>query len=361
MIVFIDNKQNISSEFRPPRYYLFSMVLIKENYKTECIFGSWHHQIKRRKSENYDNVSFINNLSYNSHIGLRRLFSELLFGFQVLFKKYKLIKNAKLIVLNDSGILYNYIFYFIKPFFNYKILLDSNDLWPEIFFKSELLKKLSYFIKSLIYKNSNYLIAVNTEYLEYYKYLKHKNCGVIYLGLSNDETRKLECNLYDKDSNRLLYLGSLGANYMIDELIDFVIKNKKWSIDFYGSGDKRDIIFNALNLSNGRIRLFNPTSLEEIKIKNIKYSYGIALYDKRSLVKFPTKLFDYWMFSLPVIVNVGNEVEKMLNNNSDLGFFLKDSLSQKDISNHQSTTKNNFSELDLSIDTDVKSLFKKII
>ena len=85
------------------------------------------------------------------------------------------------------------------------------------------------------------------------------------------------------------------------------------------------------------------------------------MYDKRSLVKFPTKLFDYWMFSLPVIVNVGNEVEKMLNNNSDLGFFLEDNLDQKVILNHLLNKKKSISNLDFSIDNKVKSLFKKII
>ena len=159
-IVFIDNKQTISSDFRVPRYFLFQSILEKEGFQTNIIFGRFHHGLKKYidSSENIkkNNIG-IKNLSYSRHLSVSRLFSELFFGFQVLFKSFHILKQAKIIVLNDSGIFYNYIFYIIKPICKYKILLDSNDLWPEIFFKKKnIIKDILIFLKFKLYDFSDF-------------------------------------------------------------------------------------------------------------------------------------------------------------------------------------------------------------
>ena len=323
MILFIDNKQNITSSYRPPRYYIFSEILKKQGTECLCIFGSWSHLLKKRIESKTDSVKYINNISYYSHKGLRRLLSEVFFGIQVLFKCSTLLNKAELLVINDSGVFYNFIFYLLKPIFKYKVVLDSNDLWPEIFFKSPKLKNASYILKSILYKKTDYFIAVNNDYLDYYKFLDSKKIGVIYLGLSKELNKDIESNLFDKKSNRLLYLGNLGENYLIDEMCNFVLNNSNWCLDCYGSGPKENIIERFAIKTSGRIQLYEPCSLDKIKQKNIKYTFGLALYNSDSLVKFPTKLIDYWMFSLPVIVNVGEEVKQILLDYPELGLFLE--------------------------------------
>lgn len=362
MILFIDNKQTPSDGFRTPRYILFSEVLRKEGYATELILGSWHHGLKKRVVNESNGVHLINDFAYKKHIGIKRFLSEFLFGYQVLFQHFKLVKKAKLIVLNDSSIFYNYLFFFLKPFFKYEILLDSNDLWPEIFVKNKRARKMFFNFKKIIYSNANYFIAVNNEYLEYYTYLKNKSLGVIDLGLTLDRNKDIKCNLFHKNSRRFLYLGSLGVNYKIEEICQFILDNEGYELDCYGSGSKSNIVKEFELKSKGRIKLFEPKSLEYFKQSGNQYCFGLALYSADSLVKFPTKLFDYWAFSLPIIVNVGEDVSRRFEENNGLGCFLKenDVLNEKLINDYLDNYDQVINENDFTIDVRVSEVFTKI-
>lgn len=322
MILFIDNKQTPSANFRTPRYVLFSQVLRQEGIESELILGSWHHGLKKRVTTKSNSQHLINNISYQNHVGLKRLLSELLFGFQVVLSKSRLLKRADLIVINDSSIFYNYIFFLLKPFFNYKILLDSNDLWPEIFVRSIKIRRVFFLIKKIIYSHADFFIAVNKEYLSYYNYLKSKQLGVIDLGLTIEENENIRCNLFDSESRCFLYLGSLGVNYKIEEICQFILDNENYSLDCFGSGSKENIVKEYHFISKGRINLYEPKSLDFFKNSEKKYCFGFALYSSDSLVRFPTKLFDYWAFSLPVLVNVGDEVQEKLKTNTELGLYI---------------------------------------
>ena len=327
MIVFIDNKQTYSHEFRLPRYVLIENILCDRNIPCCLILGTWHHGLKKRIENRHHNYFSIDNISYKRHIGIRRFLSEILFGFQVYIRYRGIIRNATVLVVNDSGIFYNYLFYIMRSFYKYKIVLDSNDIWPETFFKHKFLRKAAFFLKKLIYKRSDYLTAVNHEYLNYYNYLKANKLGVVELGLTKKLFDEVKCDLFTKTKFNFLYLGSLGENYLIDDICKFIEVNSDCTIDFFGSGPKEKIIMNYHGRTNGRIKLHEPKALSYFKESNRKYCFGIALYSERSMVKFPTKLYDYWSFSLPVLVNVGGEVKHRIEQNKSLGIYL-DSVSE---------------------------------
>ena len=362
MILFIDNKQTPSDGFRTPRYVLFSEVLRKEGYTTQLILGSWHHGLKKRIVNESDSIHLIKSISYQKHIGVKRFLSEFLFGYQVIFQHLALVKKARLIVLNDSSLFYNYLFIFFKPFFKYKILLDSNDLWPEIFVKNKKVRKILFIFKRIIYSKADYFIAVNKEYLDDYDYLKSKNLGVIDLGLTLERNKDIKCNLFNKNSRPFLYLGSLGVNYKIEDICQFIFDNEGYELDCYGSGSKANIVKEFELKSKGRIRLFDPKSLEYFKKLGNQYCFGLALYSADSLVKFPTKLFDYWAFSLPIIVNVGEDVDKRLNDNPELGYFLKNNedLNKKLIDDYLEKYNQVINENEFTIDARVLGVFSKI-
>lgn len=325
-IVFIDNKQTISSDFRVPRYFLFQSILEKEGFQTNIIFGRFHHGLKKYidSSENIkkNNIG-IKNLSYSRHLSVSRLFSELFFGFQVLFKSFHILKQAKIIVLNDSGIFYNYIFYIIKPICKYKILLDSNDLWPEIFFKKKnIIKDILIFLKFKLYDFSDFFICVNKSYFDYYnkplKSILHKQ--VIPLGLTQNIYDKIKSDLFEKDSKRILYLGSFGENYEIEKIVEFAEKNNVF-VDFFGTGDKYSFLVKKEITTNGLITVNEPKALENFKFSKNKYLCGLAIYNKNSLVEFPTKVFDYWAFNLPVVTSVGKELIGLFERKPYLGLY----------------------------------------
>jgi len=365
MILFIDNKQNIPDKGRPTRFYSFLQILNENGIESSFIVGSWSHHFKRRIILDKTAVYYVNNFSYYGHVGLRRLFSELFFGYQVLYKYSKLLNKADVLVFNDSGIFYNYLFYFLKPFFGYKIMLDSFDLWPEIFFKSNFLKKITYNIKKMIFKKTDFFIAVNKDYSDYYKFLKGKSYGVIYLGSSKKVIKELACNIFDKSTKRLLYIGTFGVNYLIDEMCNFVISNPEWTLDCYGTGPKESVIKEYALNSNGRISVYGYVPLGEIIRNNNKYSFGVAIYSSNSLVKFPTKLIDYWTFSLPVLVNVGNEVEDLIVNCKELGLYLKniEDFNNDNLVKYLNEYPNNSDEInfDFSIDERVLEVFKCVL
>jgi hypothetical protein len=366
-IVFIDNKQTYSTEFRIPRYFIFQSILEKEGFDTCVIYGKFHHGLKKYinldKNHERKNIG-IKNISYQNHISIARLFSEIFFGFQVLFKSFKILKKAKIIVLNDSAILYNYLFYFLKPFFNYQILIDSNDLWPEIFFRNEtLLKKILVNLKLKLYGLSDFFISVNKSYFDYYKSIiknvKHKE--IIHLGFSKNMYFDLKCNLFDKDSRRLLYLGSLGANYEIEKIVEFAEKNNI-GVDFFGTGDKYSYLLAKEKITNGLVSVYEPKGLKDFKLTNKKYLCGLAIYNHNSLVKFPTKVFDYWTFNLPVVCSVGDELKDLFDSKSYLGIYVDNlqNIKYEDLqkrfykSNDKNKTEN------IVIDNIVSSFFKKL-
>lgn len=361
MILLIDNKQTPSSSFRMPRYFLFKNILEKENVHVNLIVGSWHHGLKKRIQWKQEGVFFINTVSYINHIGLRRLLSEMCFGFQLL-KYINLFRKAKIIVINDAGFFYNYIIYLLSFVFRKKIVLDSNDLWPEIFFKKESVKRFAYHIKKQLYRFSSYIISVNKEYLDYYKYLKDKSLGVIYLGYDTSYYYSIKTNLFDKDSRKFLYLGSLGANYEIETLCRFILNNEDYSLDCFGSGVKEEIVLEYAVKSGGRITLSRPMSLESFKDIEKKYCFGVAIYSENSLVEFPTKLFDYWTFSLPVLVNVGGEVREKIINNTSLGMFLLNDelIERKKIENYLINYKGDINKDDFLIEKSVANFYHQL-
>lgn len=216
-------------------------------------------------------------------------------------------------------------------------------------------------LKKMIYSHVDFFIAVNKEYLSYYDYLKEKQLGVIDLGLTLEENKNISCDLFDNNSRRFLYLGSLGVNYKIEEICQFIYENEDYYLDCYGSGSKENVVKEFEFKSSGRIKYHKPQSLDFFKNSEKHYCLGFALYSSDSLVRFPTKLFDYWAFSLPVLVNVGDVVQEKLLSKTELGLYIHNSnLNAETIETYLRNYCGKIKEDDFTIDNQVFNVFKNI-
>ena len=116
------------------------------------------------------------------------------------------------------------------------------------------------------------------------------------------------------------YVGSMGAIYMLDEMLDFfkvMLKKEAKSRFFIITLDAAEPIFEtakAKNIPLDRLLIKPATRKEVAKYLNavdFAISFITPIYEKRGCS--PTKMGEYWAMNLPVIANDGvGDVSKIM-------------------------------------------------
>lgn len=124
----------------------------------------------------------------------------------------------------------------------------------------------------------------------------------------------------DESAYILLYLGSIGTWYMLDEMLDYFIalKSKKKTAHFLfvTQDDPHDIISKAQEkgLNSSQITITSSTRQEvssHIAIANLSIFFILPAYSK--LASSPTKQAEIMAMNIPVVTNRGvGDVEKIL-------------------------------------------------
>lgn len=270
-------------------------------------------------NNDYVTISNISKLPSNKDKNIVRLIKEIIFGIEyflrILFSK----KRDVYILTSPQFFIAIFAFFAVKIKNPKKIILDIRDIYPEVFFQHEIMKRDSIIGKVLIkierymYKNSNYIITV-TEGLKKQIEPFNKNVKVVRNGY---DEKLFTMNTEKYDNFTLVFHGTMGKFQNIELLseviqyCDYNHSNLRFLV--IGNGSK-DYLIKNLQCKN----LQYIENVEYSKIPNLisKAHLGLSFRtnDKISIESFPVKIFEYIGVGIPVIVTpiseAGNVVDK---------------------------------------------------
>lgn len=294
--------------------FLYMAEMLSSHYDVTLVTSEFRHYDKLHRVENTPNCNFnivkIYEPGYSDNVSFQRVYSHRIFlknfiawfgcnkhKFDIIYSGYPLISTNVFLSKN-------------KERFNYNLIIDIQDVWPEAIsaafpFVSLLPKWLLPFTRSanFCYKNADGIIAVSQTYLERaLKVSNPKKSDVIYIG--SDATRIASSSAMDvkNDAIKLIYIGSLGYSYDVETVLRSVnnLVLQGYNIEFHivGGGKQEE-------------------RLKNIAAKNV-YFHGFVSYEKMvSLVKssnlgvnslvssapqsITNKLSDYFSIGIPIL------------------------------------------------------------
>lgn len=305
--------------------------LLSEYYEVTLITSRFYHSAKRHRLTKYDNYNFkvilIDEPGYKKNIGLTRLKSHFYFCKEL--KKY-LMLNGKCfdIVYSAYPLIYsNYILGKSKSKFNYKLIMDIQDVWPEAItgpIPALSGKTGSVILKPFaIYANKTYsfadgLVAVSQTYLNRadIKSLSDNNKATVYIGtpytLLNNKYRPQE-----NTKRRLvaIYLGTLGGSYDLTTVIKAAALCKDdVEIKIVGNGPDLAKLRKLDKSLGGNVDFLGSYPYEEAMQILSRSDIAINAIKSTAQQSITNKLSDYLSYGIPIISSQKNpEVVKILN------------------------------------------------
>jgi len=316
------------------------------NHNTSVIWWqtSFSHATKkfRNKEQHYKKENFklicLPAFSYKSHTGLRRLFSNIFFSLSFITKSF-FYKKPDVIFLSGPIMFVTTYIWFLKRVFGCKIVIELRDLWPEgsINYAEGIKKKLFKFLslplfysRRKLFQIGDSFIYLNEKFREYaeeiYPEVIDKPKVVSYPSpfLDFSIIENYNCS-YEKKEGEIwgVFSGTLGASHDHEIILRALaqLKNQKsLKIFFTGNGPNRS----TLEKIKTELNLTNVVFTGYLDIKDylsiLKMSdFALSFYHSHSPVAFPTKIIDYILADLPIIMSNSQEAFVfVLRNNSGI-------------------------------------------
>ena len=226
-----------------------------------------------------------------------RFFQWIIFHYQTIKFLSKNKNNYSHIFIFSYPPTMNLVVIYIKKFLKIKVTYSCWELYPEIAnktfkTKSGILFKIFKKIDTYAMKLADNLVVNSTELRTFLiddRGLMDKDIKSIYhfspYEISN-ENPKL-------DKNIILYAGNMGKPQNIKKFIHTFnsIKDKKWKLEFFGSGEEFDSI---RDLENEQLNVFEHLPRNQLYEKTKDIPIALISLDKDITVEgFPGKTFDY--------------------------------------------------------------------
>ena len=206
---------------------------------------------------------------------------------------------------------------------DFKLITEIGDMWPETMPASEGIKKIL-FIPLSIWRllrdkylfNSDVIIAE----CNLFKKQLEKNTGLSQirtLYFCKKENFVNKSNIFNQE-NRIsfCYLGSI--NNIIDcDMIGMFVRelaiDREVLVHIIGDGEKRDELIDLIKANGGQPVFYGKVFSEESK-KEIfsKCDYCLNIMKTTVNVGMTMKSLDYFSFGIPIINNIGGDIEKMV-------------------------------------------------
>lgn len=216
---------------KPFNRFLFMAKLLSENgHKVTLVTSCFVHQEKKFRdrrvfSEKFD-IQQLSERGYSTNLCVKRVFSindftknfsiwfDANHDFDVVISAYPLIGTNLAIVKRKSA-------------FNFKYILDVQDVWPESIASAVPLfrfipKRILPFSKQadIVYKNADAIVAVSSTYLERaLEASSTKLFEVLYIGAEFNRIKQVRPHLFRSKKIRMFYIGALGPSYDIETVI----------------------------------------------------------------------------------------------------------------------------------------------
>ena len=320
---------NVTVVCPPPTYpftkykkakYLFH----KETLDGISVFRVWTYQ------PSTPNPSFLERFLYYT-----------VFPFLTTFFLFSLLRNASLVIVSTppSSLLITSL---VVRLFQKKLIIDIRDLWVEALIdlgyvnKNSLLIKLTKKFEIYCWRKSNLILANSITTVERIKKITGLNSSKIkYFPFHVDLNifKKKEI----KQEKQIVYIGNFGIAQNLEVLINamplVISKIRDLKVKLYGGGfcepKIRELVAN-LNLQD-YIEFHNPVSRDKIPLILSESLVGIvSVADNKGLRSaLPTKTFEYFACSLPVLAYGGSDELERIINESKAGIYIKGNDSNK--------------------------------
>lgn len=312
--------------------------MLSNEYEVTLVTSSFCHILKTQRPEvpntKYFKTVLLNEPGYKKNVSFMRFLSHKIFcnnferflkesntSFDLIYSAYPLIYTNFLLGKN-------------KKFFNYRLIIDVQDIWPDSItgaiksLSSSLGKIILYPINKYADKTYSYadgLIAVSESYLNKadVSELPFEKKKVVYIGTD----KVLDKNPYNPqlDLKRPLtatYIGTIGGSYDLDTIVKAApLCKDKVNIQFIGTGP-HEYKLKKLNESLGSHVTFLGTMPYEQAMQVLSNSDLAINPIKASAQQSVTnKLSDYFACGLPILSCQSNpEVKAILSTGGNLQY-----------------------------------------
>ena len=315
----ISCNDNYDYETRTKYVYDF---LHEKGYVITFFVADFDHRNKKKYStDRLDNLKYIHVRSYEKNLSMKRILSHFDFAKGVKNElkchHYDLVyhcapPNSTIRVLSN-----------IRKNRDFKLITEIGDMWPETMPTSEGIKKIL-FIPLSIWRllrdkylfNSDVIIAE----CNLFKKQLEKNTGLSQirtLYFCKKENFVNKSNVFNQENRiSLCYLGSI--NNIIDcDMIGMFVRelaiDREVLVHIIGDGEKRDELIDLIKANGGQPVFYGKVFSEESK-KEIfsKCDYCLNIMKTTVNVGMTMKSLDYFSFGIPIINNIGGDIEKMV-------------------------------------------------
>lgn len=304
--------------------FLYLAEELSSDYDVTLVTSNFRHFDKRfRQNKLNSNLNFeivlLEESGYKKNVSFSRLVSHETFfkSFKKWFKsagsEFSLFYSAYPLLCTNKFLIKG------RPNFNYKVIVDIQDTWPESIsaafpFISKLpLSFLPFTAKAnYIYKNADAIITVSKTYARRVSEVRAVNAPIpVYIGSDFKILKEVTAVSLEPGITHLIYIGTLSHSYDLETVIKAVSERSDYTLHILGGGP-------------------NECYLKSISKSNIKF-YGFMKYDEMigylkaaDLVVNPihsyskgsvtNKISDYLSLGKPVLNSQLNlEVMELLN------------------------------------------------
>lgn len=308
----------ISSEFSP----MSSAVSVRSSFFVDKLILKKHNVtiFTSVKNNRYNIIQNKLKLPTNKDGNHVRLLRELFYGIELFFRIIFSKKMDMYIISSPPFFITIFAFLAVKIKNSKNIILDVRDIYPEVFFESNVIDRMSFMAKILkkielyMYENSKSILTVTSGLKDL----------VLSRGIQNHKVHVVrngyDLNLFKINNNKyenftIVFHGTLGRFQNIEMLIDLIrrfnILENKIQFLVIGTGSKDSLINN--------IKLPNLRYLENVKYHEIpkiisKCHLGLSLRtdDKISQSAFPVKVFEYIGVGIPILITPKSEAGEVI-------------------------------------------------
>ena len=304
--------------------YLISL-LNKQEYEVELLTSSFSHSNKCQKEKDYDYIkkldyklTILYEPGYKKNVSLRRFYSHHILGRNL--KKY--LKGLK----TKPDIIYCAVPSLdigkeaakLAKKYNIRFIIDVQDLWPEAFkmvFNIPILSDILFYpmkkTADFIYKTADDIVAAADTYANRVARVnkKYKTKESVFLGTELsyfDECKKNNEIIYEDDTVRLVYIGTLGHSYDLQCIMDAleILKNQGISNILFlimGSGPLKEVFENYAKNKSLNCEFIGGLDYDKMVGELCACDIAVNPIKSKSAGSIINKVGDYAAAGLPVI------------------------------------------------------------
>lgn len=318
--------------------FVFIANLLKKSFDVTFITSVFHHKTKSRRTDmpeiNGVKVVLIEEPGYSKNIDFKRLQSHSVFCKN--FEKYLMENIGKYDLIYSAYPLIktNFILGNLKDRYNFKLVIDVQDVWPEAitgaipilssFLGRCLLKPMSYYADKT-YSYADALVAVSKTYLKRANVnnISTDIAKAVYIGANGAPLASYQ---NDNDKIKAVYLGTLGESYDLETIIRAAaVCRGEAEFIIVGTGPKENYLKKLNQELGGYVKFLGGVKYLEAMDVVKKSDIALNAIKGSAQQSITNKLSDYFYCNKPIFSSQTNkEVIDLLSRGGGVSYLAGD-------------------------------------